>query len=274
MTKHQRYILSTLMLTIMLMGVYWIDLDYRYYLIGIMSLAAGALTWWSMKEAARGLTRWMIMILPIMFTIGAGMTTFLLPDTIPSIWMLNLDPNLGWWLAWLIRSIFWIAYFLSIYFMFSTQNIIAVSAIRTIPLVRAARSVGFTLTLVAGYLLYNAVWSFRLPYYYNFLLVLLVTFPLLLQGLWVVRLEDRLSKHVLFASLILAMLISQIALILSFWPLIVSIASICLATALYVLLGLYQYYLMRRLFRQEIVSYNTIGLVVFITMIFFTSWRG
>lgn len=274
MTKHQRYVISTLFLTAMLIGVYWIDLDYRYYLIGAMSLVAGVLTWWSMKETARGISRWMIIILPMMFVIGAGMTTFLLPETIPYFWIFDWGSTVGWWVGWVIRSIFWIAFLLSIYFMLSTQNIIAVSAIRTIPLVRAARSVGFTLTLVTGYLLYNAVWSFRLPYYENFLLVTAVTFPLVLQGLWVVRLEDKLSKHVLFASLIIAMCIGQIALVLSFWPLIVSIASICITTCLYVLLGIYQHYLMRRLFKQEIISYNTIGFIVFITMILFTSWRG
>ncbi len=204
----------------------------------------------------------MTLILPFMFMLGAAMFTFLLPEVVPGVgnWFWGVDTGL--WIGWILRVLFWVTYGLAVYFLLLTENIFAVSAIRTIPLVRAASVAGYLLTLVSAFFLYYAVLSFRLPYYYNFLLVGAVSLPLILQSLWSVILDEKISKSLWFATLVLTWALMQLAGVLSFWPVSVGVVSVLLTVWLYVLLGVCQHWLIRRLFTRTVWEYVGMGCFV------------
>ena len=66
----------------------------------------------------------------------------------------------------------------------------------------------------------------------------------------------------------------EISLLLYFWPVTVVVGSIFLTIGMYVLLGLGQASLEGRLFKATIREYLTIGIVVFLAMLFAPKWGG
>ncbi len=139
---------------------------------------------------------------------------------------------------------------------------------------RAAHAVGFLLTLLTAFFLYDTILSFRLPFWLNFILVFLVSLPLFLQGLWSINLEERISYQIWFYSLALSLVVAEGALALSFWPMTVSANSLALITIMYVVLGLTQHHLSQRLFKRTINEYVTVGIIVLAVIIMTTHWGG
>jgi hypothetical protein len=260
--------------TSLLIGATVMQVEWRYRMMAILPLVLGLLTAWSIREGWKGIARLTTLILPMMFGLGAGLFTFLLPEVVNEIWIWSWSLEVGRIIGWLLRSFFWIVFMVSVYSLLLTENIFSVSAIRTIALARAANAVGFLLTLVTGFFLYNAVWSFRLPAYGNGLLVALITWGLMLQGLWAAKLEDKLDRQVVLAAVILSLVMGQIAMVFSFWPVSVAVGSLVMITMLYVLLGLYQQEILKRLFKRTMWEYVSVGLVVLMIVAVTTRWGG
>ena len=88
-----------------------------------------------------------------------------------------------------------IFYGVGIYVLCLTANIYSVAAVRTIALLRAARGVGFVLSLITSFLVFDAMLSLKTEIYYLVPFILLVSFPLYLQGFWSMLLNNDYSKE-------------------------------------------------------------------------------
>lgn len=254
LTKRQKFILSALVLGGGLLAIQVANIGWRYQAIGALTLLTLILTVWSLRPGLDGVEWLTVLTLPVFFTAGVGLFYFLLP----SVWVTRLPVAL--------------VYVVGMYVLLLTANIYSVATIRTIQLLRSAHAVGFLLTLVTAFFLYDTVLSFRLDPWFNFLLIGCVSFPLLLSGLWSIKLEERISGRVwLFAGL-LALLLAQLALSLSFWPLTVASGSLFLVTGMYIVLGLAQLELSEKLFRPTINEYLAVGVAVVVIMLVTTRW--
>ncbi len=254
--KRQKFIISAALLSIGLLAIQLANIAWRYQAILVLTILTYFLSAWSLREGLSGIKWLTVLILPTLFTAGVGLFYFLLPST------------------WLARLPVAALYGLGLYALLLTKNIFSVAAIRNIQLLRAAHAVGFLLTLLTAFFLYDTVLSFRLPFWLNFIFVFLISFPLFIQGLWSVKLETRISGQIWFYSLALSLIIAEGALALSFWPVTVSAGSLALVTVMYVVLGLTQHYLSQRLFKRTINEYLTVGLVVLAVILITTHWGG
>jgi hypothetical protein len=194
------------------------------------------------------------LVLPTIFTVGVGIFWFLLPTNIYT------------------RIPVVIFYGIGIYVLCLTMNIFSVAAVRTIALLRAARGVGFVLSLVTSFLVYDTILSLRSEVYILVPLVFVVSVLLYLQGYWGVLLEKEFSKDLLYLSIVSALVTSEIALLLFFWPVTVVVGSLFLTVAFYMLLGLGQAKLEERLFPVIVREHLTVGILVFIAMFLATHW--
>ena len=161
-----------------------------------------------------------------------------------------------------------IFYGLGIYALCLTVNIYTVAAIRTIALLRAARGVGFVLTLVTSFLIYDTILSIKAPLLVTSASSAVISFPLFLQGFWTIPLEKKISKELVMMSLVSSLIIGEVAVSLFFWPVTVVVGSLFLTVTAYVLLGLGQAKLEARLFAQTIREYLFVGAFVFLGMFF------
>lgn len=256
MTKRQKFVSSSIVLAVGLLFVQYTEVAYRYLAIAGLMILTAVLTLWSLAEAL-GKIRWVTtIILPTLFTGAVGLFYFLLP----AVWYSKLP------IAFLFA--------LGMYALLLTENIFSVAAIRTIQLFRAASAVGFLLTLLTAFLLYDTIFSFRLSFWSNSLLVAAVSLPLFFHGLWSVNLEEMFTRRLLLYTLILSLILAEAALIISFYPLTIAMSSLFLTTGVYLLLGLSQASLAERLFRQTVYEYLGVGIIVLLIMLFTTNWGG
>lgn len=256
MSKRQKFLVTSIVLSLGFIGLHFLEGSNRIIAILVLSLLTLGFFFWSLREGLGKNMTLLTLVLPVAFTLGVGIFWFLLP-TSP--------------FARLPVVVFYAA---GIYVLCLTSNIYTVGAIRTIALLRAARGVGFVLTLVTSFLIFDAILSLRNYPWVNAGLVAASSLLLVAQGLWVVSLDTNFSRDLLYMSGVSALVLGQLAIALFFWPAGVVVGSLFLTIALYLLLGLGQAKLEGRLFSQTVREHLTLGILVFIGMFLATRWGG
>ena len=256
MSKRKRFIITTLILVLGFIGIQIIGNQYRFVSIAVLGLLTIITFIWSLKEGLGFNMSLLSLILPFLFTIGVGLFWFLLPSSL------------------LARIPVLVFYGVGIYSLCLTANIYTVGTIRTIALLRAAKGVGFVLTLVTLFLLYDTILSLRIAIFLVSPLILLTSLILFFQGYWSVNLKSSFSLNILKISLVSSLVMGEISLILFFWPTTVAVGSLFFTISSYVLLGLGQARLEDRLFTQTIREYFSIAILVSLGMFLATRWGG
>lgn len=256
MSKRKRFIISSILLTLGFVAVQLIPDQYK--ILSLFSLSVLTLSFfiWGLWEGLGFDMTAASLFLPFFFTIGVGFFWFLLPSTIYS------------------RIPILILYGLGIYTLFLTSNIYTVSAIRTIALLRAAKGVGFVLTLLTFFLIFDTILSLRWWVYIIAPVVFLISIPIYFQGFWSVDLDKNISSRVFKTTLISSLIMGEISVALFFWPVSVTVGSLFLTVSAYILLGLGQAELEGRLFGQTVRDYLLVGFAVFLGMLIVTHWAG
>lgn len=244
MSKRKRFLITSLLLTAGFAVIQLFQSDYRYISILGLSVFSVGLFIWSLKEGLGFDMTLSSLIAPFLFTLGVGFFWFLLPGSVFAQIPILLVYGFG------------------IYVLCLTMNIYTVSAIRTIALLRAARGVGFVLTLFTAFLLYNAAFSLRVNYMFVFMMTAISSLALYFQGYWSYNLEKIYSSKVMGYSIISSVLSGEVAIMLFFYPLSVLTSSLIVTLTTYLLLGLGQSSIEGRLFKNTIKEYLIISFVV------------
>jgi hypothetical protein len=273
MTKRFKFIIAAAVMSLTLWGQQFIVPEHRIQAIVVAVVLAYLISAWVLFEDLKGVEWVIIMVLPVLYTLGAGLFSLFLPEAVPRVLGQRLEADVARLVASGIKLFFWTAFGIGFYAMYLTENIFSVAAIRTIQLLRAAHAVGFLLTLVVGLFLFHALISFKLSFWLMALLAGGLSLPLLLQGNWSMQLKEGLSKRVWRYSLVGAIVVAQVALALSFWPIEGLTASLMMVTAMYVVLGLSQQYLVGRLFKNQVTEYMAVAGMVLLASFYITSWR-
>lgn len=256
LTKRQKIIIASTLLTIGLLSTQLVDFNLRFKFIAGLSILAYILSLWALFEGLNKTKAIILMILPTFFVLAVSTAYFLLP------------------VRWLTRFPVILTFGLTFYLLLLAQNVFNVASIRTIPLYRAASTASFLFTLLSAFFVYNVIYAFKLLFIWNGLMVTLVSFLLILQVLWSLDMEDRLSLSKVIQSAILSLILGEFALAFSFWPINNIIWSLSLSSAMYVLLGLTTQELRGKASSRVVWEYLIIGVVVFGVAFLTTSWTG
>lgn len=256
LTKRQKIIITSVILTFGLLSTQLVDFNLRFRFLAGLTILSYLLTLWALWEGLNLLKAAIILILPTLFVLGLASFYFLLP------------------VRWLTRLPVAVIFGLSFYSLLLSQNVFNVAAVRTIPLYRAASTVAFLFVLITAFFLFNVIYAFNLLFVWNGLLVFVVSLPLILQMLWSINMEERLESQVVIQSLLISFCLGELAMVFSFWPMATSMWSLTLASAMYVLVGLSTQFLRERLKGQAVWEYVIIGALVFGVAFLTTSWTG
>lgn len=256
LSKRQQLVVITFILTLGLVLTQLVSTDLRYVFVFLLSFVAYGLSAFGLREDLKGIEWITLLILPTLFTGAIALFYFLLP------------------VRWLTRVPVATLYAVGMYALLLTENIYNVAANRTIGLLRAAHSVGFLLTLLTYFLLVQTALSFRFPFYISTFVIGIVSFLLILQSLWAMELEIKLSKRLVEISIVLTVALFQLSWVLTFWPVKLTILSLFLTTCFYSMVGMAQQYLIERLYKKTIVEFFIVSFIVFLLMILTTHWRG
>lgn len=254
LSKRQQFVIVVFILGAGLIATQLVSIDERNIMVvGLASFALIA-TLVVLREDLKGIEFLTLPILPVMFTIAVSYSYFLLP------------------VRWLTRVPTVVFYSVIMYAALLTENIYNVAAHRSIQLLRAAQTVGLLITLIALFLLFNTIFSFHLNMYLNAALVFVVSFPLLLQSLWSVVLEEKLTSKTVIPALVLSILFAEISFILSLWPINTTIWALFLTTISYSIISILQQRLLERLFPNTLREYLRVIVITFILALITTHW--
>lgn len=254
LSKRHQFIIAVFILSC---GVFASEFARGPYLL-LSSLLLGFLAsfffWFSVRRDIQGNFFYPILILPFLYTLSFSLFFPLIPARL------------------LTRAITTLVYAFGLYSLFLTQNIFAVSTIRTINLVRSARIVSFVLTIVVVFLISNVIFSQRFPIYISSVLVLIVTFLLNLQSLWTYYLNKESMGEAMVLSGLISFCMLELSLILSIWPINAAIYSIFITGIFYAYSGLSHAWVEKRLFRNVLWEYIWVGFLAVLILIFFSRW--
>lgn len=256
LSKRQQFVIIVFFLAVGLVATQLVSIDERNIMVVGLALFTLISTLFVLREDLKGVEYIMLIILPIMFTISVSYSYFLLP------------------VRWLTRVPTVLFYSIIMYAALLTENIYNVAAHRSIQLLRAAQTVGLLITLITLFLLFNTIFSFHLNAYLNMALVFIVSFPLMLQSLWSVVLEEKLTRQVVVPSFIVSVLFSETVFILSFWPINTTIWALFLTTISYSVISVLQQRLLERLFPNTLKEYIRVIVITFILALITTHWGG
>ena len=75
-------------------------------------------------------------------------------------------------------------------------------------------------------------------------------------------------------TLTLSLVISELALVFSFWPIPTIIEALFLTTVFYSLVSIVQQHFVERLFKKTLWEFISVSLIVFVFVIFTARWGG
>lgn len=255
MSKRRKFILSSLILSLGLLAIQYIALEYRFVAVFAFSIVSYLVSSLALLDDLKGVEWFTIVPIPALYSASVALFYFLLPT------------------GFLARTFIMTLFGLGMYAIYLTCNIFSVAAVRTIQLLRAAHAVGFLLTLVTLLLFFNTIFSLKMFFWWNGLLAAGVTFPVVLSSLWSIKLEEKIDSLLWKRVTFLSIGVLEVAMAISFLPFTVWVASMVLVTMVYVGLGLFQHELSDRLFEQTLQEYVWIGSFVLIASLLVTRWK-
>lgn len=255
LSKRKKFVLVTLILTLFFWVIHLVSTENRYKLILGLSTTAYFLTAWALKDELGGVEWLTLLSLPALYSAAVALFYFLLPVRL------------------LTRLPVALLYALGMYALLLTENIYNVAAERSIQLVRAARSIGLLITLITAFLFFNVLFAFHLSAVANAAVVMVIVFPLTIQALWSITLEEkRIDLFIWLFSFTTSLVMGEVTYLLSFWPIVGTTFSLLLSVFLYALIVLGQHWLMDRLFPSVIREVAILTSFVLILVLFATRW--
>lgn len=255
-TKRQKFILMSGFLTLVLVATQTVPESLRLEAIGFLALSTLFLAIFALWGELSGIKYFLLTLLPVYFVTGSSLFYFLLP------------------VRWLTRLPFALTFGISVYLLMLTSNIYNVAAIRTIALIRAAHAVGLLFSIVSAFFLVNVLFSLHLPFYLLVGGVLLVVGPLYFVGLWSYELKDHISHKVIVYTSIFTLVNVQVALVLSFWPVVPINGALVIVTIMYVLLGLGQFVFQEKMKTRVVWEHLVVAFLVAMIVLASTRWGG
>lgn len=252
--KRQRFVLSVLFLSVGLFLSENILTRSGFFIVIFLGVIADFLLFISLrKDMEESNVKFPLyaFILPFFYTLSFGLFYFLVPA------------------RFLTKVLITMLYAIGLYSLFLVQNIFLVASVRTIALIAGARIISFLLAIVSFFFLSDVIFTFDLSIVPTSFLILLSSFCLIMQSIWTVQMDKSFSTIFKWTS-VLSICMFEISLILGFWTTNSTVIAIFLTGFLYILVGLTQAWLDKRLFRGVIWEYIWVGTVVFCLLLLFT----
>jgi len=177
-------------------------------------------------------------------------------------------------MAKIVKGLFIVLYILGLYAIFLLENIISVASIRTIQLLRAARSMGFIMSLVVALFFFSVILSLKLWFYWISLVSMAVSFLLAFGHLWSIDIKDENRQVVKMYSWSITFLMGLLGMVMAFWPVKPFLGGLMMTVYFYTHLGILENYLKHRSHGESLIEYLVFGLIIFIIGFATTSWRG
>ncbi len=250
-TKRQKFIVTVIILSLMLFFSEQLFGRGGIYISFLLSVITDFFVFWAVKKDLEENFSPQIFILPLFYTLACSLFYFLVPARfLTRIGMTSL-------------------YALGLYSLLLSENIFIVSSIRTIALLSSARTVSFIITLLSYFFMANVVFALHVNIFVTLFFVFAFSFPLILHSIWSHTLGSDFRSYLEWVFLI-AVCIVETALALWFWSTTPTIVGLFLTGLFYILVGISQIWLDKRLFKGIMWEYIWVAVLIFLVFITFS----
>jgi len=194
---------------------------------------------------------------------------FVLPTILTASFALFLgrfDTNLE------IRIVLAVVYVVAMYTILLSENIFNVSTERNIPLVRAARTIGYLATLFVTFAFFALLFGLGLNMFLFSGITFVVSSLLFAQGLWQINLKGTDLRFLSLSSVVAGLVVGETSLAFGFWPLDPPKVGLAVAASVYVILGIIQHHLRGDLSRRSVFEYTFVAVMVVLILFVTTNW--
>lgn len=256
MTKRQKIVITSIIAASLVWAAMTTSFGTGLVEVVVVMGVVYLLSAWALQPDLTGVEYITLLALPVLFSAGVVLTAEV--PNLPIPWKYFLPPLYG----------------AGMYVILLAENIFNVAAERSIPLLRAARTIGYLLTLGVIFLVSSLLFSRHLPAYFNFAVMFLVGGAAVGQALWQVELDETSRRKLVLASIISGLSVGEIALVISFWPVHPLGVGLALTTLVYFLIGLIQHDWEESFSRRAIAEYILVATGVLVLLLVTTSWSG
>lgn len=275
MGKRQKIVISTIVLLvgIILSRVGIGELLQWRFRTGLFAVLSVLVTVWALRDQDFTGIKWLMLpILPSMFAVASLLVFPLIPAGFERLLSFPVSADTSTLLSMAVRILFLAIFVIGYYASALSANIFNIAAVRDIQLRRVAHSISFLVTVATALIFYLVIFSLRLSSLGNFLGVIAVSFPLVFQAFWAVKLESKIGERVLIFSISVAVILGEIAWVLSFYPVSIAIMALFLTAIFYEAVGIVQYYFDERLNRQVAQEFVLVAVATFLITVFSAQW--
>lgn len=252
--KRRRFIIATVLLTLLMIVSTYFSFEAASFFVIPIFVSVYFLTYFSILEGISSKEWITLFIPPLYFSLVFYLFYFFLPQ------------------RWLARAPFAVLYSISIYALLLTQNIFNVGVEKSLQLFRAAFSINYLFLTLTMFLATSLLFSLRLLFVVNGLLVFVLSLPLALHFVWSINPQEHIERTVLKHALVVSVILSQAVMVFSFIPITPSVFSLVVTALFYSLCGLLSAHLTSRLFRERIREYLFVLGAVFTIMLLTVKW--
>lgn len=249
--KRQKFIISVAVLSLALFFSEQLFGKGGIYIAILLSIFTVLFVFWAERADLQDNFSPQIFILPLLYTLACALFYFLVP------------------VRFMTRVGMTSLYALGLYSLLLSENIFIVSSIRTIALLSSARTVSFMITLLSYFFLSNVVFSLHFNIAITLLLVFAFSFPLIMHSIWTHTLESDF-RPLREWMLLIALCLVETAFVLWFWSSAPTIIALFLTGVFYILVGISQIWLDKRLFKGIMWEYIWVAVIVFLVFITFS----
>lgn len=251
--KRQKFVAGTILLSL---GLFFTEFRFGksgFYIPLLLAFLTSFVLFWAIYLDLKENRTREAFILPFFYSLSFGMFYFLTPG------------------AFGFRLFLTAVYAFGLYSVFLSQNILAVSSIRTISLLSGARIVSFVATLVSYFFLTNIVFTLHTNLFFVVVLIIIYSILLIYHSLWTYTLQQ-FSRSILTWILTLTICLVEATVLLWFWPSSPTFIALFLTGFFYAIVGLSHIWFERRLFKGIMWEYVWVGCIIFFVLNLFTQW--
>jgi hypothetical protein len=252
--KRLRLVISVLTLGLLMLFSTFFNFDKALFFLPVFIIVSYLLSYFSLLEGIKKIGWFGLFLMPVLITLFFYLFYFLFPG------------------RWLTRLPFIFIYEVSIYAVLLCANIFNVGVEKNLQLYRAAFSINFFYQAVVSFLFYNVLFSFKYNFLINMIGAGISAFLLSLQLFWSIRLNKHLEREILVYSLLVAFLIAEIGLLISFVPTKVPVYSLFITACYYSITGMISHYIDQKLFKETVREYAGVLIFVLLIALLSLSW--
>lgn len=247
LAKREELVISSLLLTLLMLVFYIIPTGpLKFGFLFILLVFSILTTLLVGREGLQKAEYYLLPILPVEYTLSAALFYNIIPE------------------RWLTRLAFIFTYGFLMYSLFLIINIFNAAKLKNIQLLKVARTIYFFVSSFTFFLFSYVVLSFHLYNIISSTLIGVFVFLSSLTFVWSFSLKEKLSKSELVFCFFIAILVFELCLVITFWPLNIYLISLFLTSIYYSLIGIIDNILSFKVRGWSLKEYLAINIFIFI----------